>query len=122
MDQDVTSSEHNDSAPVSSKSNAPVTWSIRGVQRETRLVIEKAAERSGKTIGQFFNDELREAATQILKKEHEPPAKTEDLVSNLVGKLREELKQDQANQLVAIQEALSQRPSTLREWLFGKKN
>ena len=27
------------------KSNGPVTWSIRGVERDTRSIIEKAAER-----------------------------------------------------------------------------
>ena len=37
----------------------PVTWSIRGVERDTRAVIEKAAERAGKTIGQYVNEDIR---------------------------------------------------------------
>jgi len=38
---------------------APVTWSVRGVERDTRAVLEKAAERAGKTMGQYMNDEVR---------------------------------------------------------------
>lgn len=41
------------------KSKGPVTWSIRGVERDTRLVIEKAADRAGKTIGQYVNEDVR---------------------------------------------------------------
>ena len=42
-----------------SKNQGPVTWSIRKVERDTRLVIEKAAERVGKTIGQYVNEDIR---------------------------------------------------------------
>ncbi|WP_229310872.1 hypothetical protein [Larkinella arboricola] len=38
---------------------APVPWSIRGVEPDTRRVIEKAAERTGKTIGQYLNEDVR---------------------------------------------------------------
>ena len=44
------------SKPVSSTA---VTWSVRGVERETRAVIEKAAERASKTLGQYLNDDVR---------------------------------------------------------------
>jgi hypothetical protein len=44
------------SKPVSSTA---VTWSVRGVERETRAMIEKAAERAGKTLGQYLNDDVR---------------------------------------------------------------
>ena len=44
------------------KSQSPVTWSIRGVERDTRAVIEKAAERVGKTIGQYINEDVRSFA------------------------------------------------------------
>lgn len=40
-------------------SAAPVPWSIRGVEPETRRVLEKAAERAGKTLGQYVNDDVR---------------------------------------------------------------
>lgn len=45
--------------PPKPVSSTAVTWSVRGVERETRAVIEKAAERAGKTLGQYLNDEVR---------------------------------------------------------------
>ena len=45
--------------PPKPASSTAVTWSVRGVERETRAMIEKAAERAGKTIGQYLNDEVR---------------------------------------------------------------
>ena len=45
--------------PAKPASSTAVTWSVRGVERETRAVIEKAAERAGKTLGQYLNDEVR---------------------------------------------------------------
>ena len=83
-------------------------------------VIEKAADCTGKTLGQFFNDELREAATNIVKKESEPPARPEDLVTDLVEKLKAELKDSQATELQSIREAIERRPTTLRGWLLKK--
>ena len=45
--------------PSKPVSTTAVTWSVRGVERETRALIEKAADRAGKTLGQYFNDEVR---------------------------------------------------------------
>ena len=103
------------------QSPEPAKWTVRGIEPETRRVIEKAAERTGKTLGQFFNDELREAATNVIKKGNQPPARAEDLVTDLVEKLKIELKDSQANELQSIREAIEKRPASLREWLFGKK-
>jgi len=115
-------------SPTSSKggrparqSPEPAKWTVRGVEPETRRAIEKAAERNGKTLGQFFNDELREAATNIIKKGNQPPARPEDLVIDLVEKLKIELKESQAAELQSIREAIERRPIGLREWVFGKK-
>lgn len=99
----------------------PAKWTIRGVETETRRVIEKAAERTGKTLGQFFNDELREAATNVIKKGDQPPARAEDLVTDLFEKLKAELANKQSSELQSIREAIEKRPASLREWLFGKK-
>lgn len=115
-------------SPTSSKGGRPTRqtpepakWTVRGIEPETQRVIEKAAERTGKTLGQFFNDELREAATNLLKKGSQPPARPEDLVTDLVEKLKHELQGSQASELQSIREAIEKRPATLREWLFGKK-
>lgn len=99
----------------------PARWTIRGIETDTRLTIEKAAERSGKTLGQFFNTELREAAANVLKKDHQPPARPEDLVGDLVEKLKTELQASQATELQSIREAIERQPASLREWLFGKR-
>lgn len=45
--------------PPKVASTTAVTWSVRGVERETRAIIEKAAERAGKTLGQYLNDDVR---------------------------------------------------------------
>lgn len=100
----------------------PARWTIRGIETDTRLTIEKAAERSGKTLGQFFNTELREAAANVLKKEHQPPARGEDVVSDLFEKIKTELRESQASELQSIREAIERRPASLREWLFGKRS
>ncbi len=56
------------------KSQEPVTWSIRGVERDTRSVIEKAAERTGKTIGQYINEDVRSFAQGQLTQTQLPTA------------------------------------------------
>lgn len=115
-------------SPTSSKGGRPTRqtpeppkWTVRGVEPETRRVIEKAAERTGKTLGQFFNDELREAATNVLKKGNQPPVRPEDLVSEQFERMKAELKDSQATELQFIREAIERRPVTLREWVFGKR-
>lgn len=39
---------------IASQSDEPTMWTIRGIEPETRRVIEKAGKRSGKNLGQFF--------------------------------------------------------------------
>ena len=58
-------------------------WTIRGVDLETRTAIEKAAQRSGKTIGQYVNEELRQYAQEQLKKGNQPPMRQEDIRTEL---------------------------------------
>ena len=59
---------------ASPKGSNPVTWSIRGVERDTRAVIEKAAERTGKTIGQYINEDVRSFAQGQLTQTQLPAA------------------------------------------------
>jgi hypothetical protein len=59
---------------ASTKGSNPVTWSIRGVERDTRAVIEKAAERAGKTIGQYINEDVRSFAQGQLTQTQLPAA------------------------------------------------
>ena len=94
---------------------APPTWSIRGVEWETRTAIEKVAERSDKTLGEFFNQELREYVQGLLKKASDPPASPEDIkqmmdtrfeqVDHRIDELKQEI-------LAALQQ--TQSPSLLQ--------
>jgi len=66
--------ESTDENNVSTKGSNPVTWSIRGVERDTRAVIEKAAERAGKTIGQYVNEDIRSLVQGQLTQSQLPAA------------------------------------------------
>lgn len=63
-----------DESVAYTKGNSPVTWSIRGVERDTRAVIEKAAERAGKTIGQYVNEDIRSMVQDQLIQSQLPTA------------------------------------------------
>lgn len=56
------------------QSAAPVPWSVRGVEPDTRRVIEKAAERASKTIGQYLNEDVRGFAQDQLTQTQLPVA------------------------------------------------
>jgi hypothetical protein len=58
-------------------------WTVRGVDPETRTAIEKAATRSGKTIGQYMNEDLRHYAQDQLRKGAQPPIRQEDIRTEL---------------------------------------
>ena len=87
-------------------------WPIKGIEMETRTVLKKAAKRQGKTLGKFFNHELREYASGLLKSQPKPPVKIEEVVSDV-----ETLKK----QIEAISQKLEQQPQSFTEMLFGKK-
>jgi hypothetical protein len=61
----------------------PVKWTIRGVDRETRNVIEKASERSDKTLGEYFNSEIRALIQEQIKKGSLPPMSPTDIRDQL---------------------------------------
>jgi hypothetical protein len=58
-------------------------WTVRGVDLETRTAIEKAAQRSSKTIGQYVNEDLRQYAQDQIKKGSQPPMRQEDIRTEL---------------------------------------
>ena len=75
--------------------SSPVTWSIRGVEADTRRVIEKAAERTGKTLGQYINEDFRNFAQGQLTQTQLPAAPVDI--------------QNQIEQLTKMVEALTNR-------------
>lgn len=98
-------------------------WSIRGIEFETRTAFEKAAERVNKTIGQYLNEDLRQYAQEQLKKGNQPPARQEDLRTEIddLKTVIAQIANQREEELRVIREAIEQRPSNLRQWLFGKK-
>ena len=49
-------------------------WAVRGVDMETRTLIEKGANRAGKTIGQFVNEDIRRLLQEQLTQPQVPAA------------------------------------------------
>lgn len=100
--------------PPKPVSTTAVTWSVRGVERETRGMLEKAAARADKTLGQYFNDEVRAFAQGQLRQGEAPqlPASPRDL-------------QVQVEQLTQMVEGIASRlaePARKSLWqrVFGK--
>lgn len=63
-------------------------WSLRGVEPETRTALNKAADKLGKTIGEFFNSDLRNYATEVLKGQpSSPPAAPQDIEQMIEAKM-----------------------------------
>ncbi len=100
--------------PPKPVSTTAVTWSVRGVERETRAMLEKAAARAGKTLGQYFNDEVRAFVQAELRQAEAPqlPASPRDL-------------QVQVEQLTQMVEGIAARlaePARKNLWqrVFGK--
>ena len=64
------------------KSNTPV-WTLKGVSKETRAKVTKAAKKAGMTIGAYVDRVLLEASNNDLKKGAHLPAKPEEMQSQL---------------------------------------
>lgn len=49
-------------------------WAVRGVDLETRAIIEKGASRAGKTMGQYVNEDIRSLVQSQLTQGQLPTA------------------------------------------------
>lgn len=49
-------------------------WAVRGVDLETRSIIEKGASRAGKTMGQYINEDVRSLVQGQLTQSQSPAA------------------------------------------------
>jgi len=97
----------NPKTDYSPKTRKPVTWSVRGVERDTRLVIEKAAERANKTIGQYINEDVRSFAQGQLTQTQLPAAPVDI--------------QNQINHLTTIIESIANRMPEQGKKSFWKR-
>lgn len=74
----------------STKINA---WQVKGVTPETREAVNRAARKSGKTIGQWVDETLhREAVAELTGKDNLPMERLEDQLAGIRSSI-EELKQ-----------------------------
>lgn len=115
------------------KQDELVKWTVF-VQPETRASVNKAAEKAGLTVTDWIDSRLREAATTELTKKAQPPAKPEDMVTDIVQKVAERMKAEQettsqaqtdlirqqGEQLAALTAAIENQPRSIKEMLFGK--
>lgn len=65
----------------------PPKWTIRGVDTETRAIIDKAASKRNQTLGEFFNQDIREYCTGQIKKSQQPPASPTDMKDMIAAEL-----------------------------------
>jgi len=65
----------------------PPKWTIRGVDIETRNIIDKAATKHGQTLGQFFNSSIREYCTGQIKKGEQVPASPTDIKDMIAAEM-----------------------------------
>lgn len=69
------------------KEHKPTPWTIKGVDVETRAVLTKAAERTDKTLGEYFNTAVREFAQGQVKRSATPPASPQDVAEMVKAQL-----------------------------------
>ena len=101
-----------------SRTSSADTWTVRGVEIETRRAAKLAAKREGKFLGDWLNETIRTAAHTTLKG-NSLPARQEDVTDVLQRVLDERLKPI-TEQLAAIsqqrEQASVQRPSLMARW------
>lgn len=131
--------EENLTTPVSGKTKFKnnqtdkIKWSIF-TEAETKIATQKASKKAGLKLNEWIDHTLREAAMGQLTRKIDPPAKTEDVMMDIVGKFAERMKADQVETLKAQNELIQQQgqqieyltkaignqPTSLKEWLLGK--
>lgn len=101
------------SSTKKAKSNTTKTWSLKGIENETRQAVTKAAKKKGITIGAYVNAVLMEAAVKDLKGKAELPVKMEDIQTQL---------SDMNKSIAMLAEKMENKPKkTLIERLFKDK-
>jgi hypothetical protein len=104
-----------------------IKWSIF-TEAETRIACNKASDKAGLKLNEWIDQVLREKAQEVLTYKPQPPARMEDVVTDLFVQLRNDLKAqqddvkaEQGKRIEALEEALKNRPNSVWEWL-GVKN
>lgn len=124
---------NSDKIKIKNNQTDKIKWSIF-TEAETKIAAQKASKKAGLKLNEWIDYTLREAAITQLTKKIEPPAKTEDVMMDIVGKFAERMKADQAEtlkiqndliqqqgqQIEDLTKAIANQPASLKEWLLGK--
>lgn len=70
-----------------------VTWTVRGVEPETKTAAHMAARRAGLPVGKWLNRVIRDAATEDMKAAPPPAAQLEDTLAALVQQMQADREQ-----------------------------
>lgn len=89
-------------------------WTIKGIEAETRLAVQKAAKKEGMTLGKYCNTKLREAAVNTLKIGNNLSIQPEDIKEEV--KIQIEALKEELPRIVklALEEAKPQQVSLLK--------
>ena len=104
------------------KENKPTPWSIKGVDTEARAIVTKAAERAGKTLGEYMSNEVREFASGQLKRGQQPPASPQDVAEMVkadVQAMELRLSTQSAEQMAALRRDILASRKGFFSRLFG---
>lgn len=98
-------------------------WSLRGITKETRTYIEKAAKKERKKIGEWANEKLFKAAQETLSSKSNLPVKQEDLFDKFDSIEKAQTEQtEKMEQLTKLLHQLTEKDKfSLVEKIFGRK-
>jgi hypothetical protein len=106
------------------KATADATkWTLKGIDIETRNTITKAAQRAGKPLGKFFNQEIREFCNGQLSRKAEVPAAPADVAGMVKAELAtvgEEMEARIIGRIEALLGQQHQQPKSFWARMFGK--
>lgn len=115
------------------KSQTTQKWSIV-TEIETKSLAAKAAKKANKKLFEWIDHAIRETATSELKAKPQPPAKPEDLVTDIVAKVAQQMQkgqeeatkaqtdliEQQSARIDQLTQVIQNQPRNLKEWIFGK--
>lgn len=87
------------------------TWTVRGIEPETKTAAHMAARRAGLPVGKWLNRAIRDAATEDIKAVPPPASPLEDTLAALVKQMQadREDRQRERDELTARLSAIEAR-------------
>ena len=85
-DKTKTEKSHTEKNTINDSSKS-LTWSIRDIDLETRMIIAKAAKLCGKTISQYIIDDVRAFAQSQITQTRQPATSQDKDNINILARL-----------------------------------